>query len=383
MHSVVKRGALYWDRDLIPEDVYPRRIAMIQSRIEAAGDDAWILVGDVIRHGPVVYATNFMPRVRSALVFIPVQGAPTLFANISLRDVPAARTITNVEDIRPFSRLPKDLTTFLVDKLPQGGSIGLCGVDDCLPANDWFAIEEALPLIRWVPRDGTIALMRARKETFEIEAIRRSTALADLALDAARNVIKPGVSMRVVIAELDRQVRSQGAEDVRFLIASGPQVGTALQPVDDRILQSGDTALIYCAVQNQRYWGEAAQTYCIGTPSAKLEALHTRARSALDQLAIAISPGVASGTLATVASDALLSDHASASRFGFGNAIGLDAQEGVVIAPGAEATIEQDTVVALRIIVQTEDVGVAVTRTLLVGTQENSVLAHRDTLIIV
>lgn len=383
MHSVVKRGALYWDRDLVPEGVYPRRIAMIQSQIETAGDAAWILVGDVIRHGPVVYATNFMPRVRSALVFIPAQGPPTLFANISLRDVPAARTITNIEDIRPFSRLPKDLSTFLAERMPQGGTIGLCGVDDCLPANDWFAIEEALPLIRWVPRDGIIASMRARKEPFEIEAIGRSTALVDLALDAARELIKPGVSMRIMVAELERRVRSRGAEDVRFLVASGPEVGIALRPVNDRILQSGDTVMIYCAVQNQRYWGEAAQTYCLGMPSAKLKSLHLRAHSALDELAAAIRPGVATGTLVKVAADALQADHALAARYGFGNAIGLDAQEGIIIVPGADTTIEPDNVMALRLILQTGDGGVAVTRTLLVGTQGSSVLAHRDTLMIV
>ncbi len=374
MHSVVKRGALYWDRELSPEEVYPRRIAAIQSRMAAAGDDAWILVGDVIHHGPVVFATNFMPRVRSALVYIPATGAATLFANISLRDVPAARTITNIEDIRPFSRLPKELSTFLGEALPQGGTVGLCGVDECLPANDWFSIEQALPMISWVARDGIISAMRARKEAFEIEAVRRSTALADLALDAAQNLIKPGTSMRVVIADLDRQVRSRGAEDVRFLIASGPQAGSALRPADDRRLQDGDTVIIYCAVQNQRYWGEAAQTFCLGAPSTKLQDLHATAISALDTMATKIKPGVAAGAVA----DSIHGSQASATQYGLGNAIGLDVQEGVVIEAGASEVLEPDTVIALRIILHEDDQGVAVTRTLHVGATDSTLLAGRD-----
>jgi Xaa-Pro aminopeptidase len=383
MHSVVKRGALYWDRDLIPESTYPRRIAAIQSRIHAAGDAAWLLVGDVIRHGPVVYATNFMPRVRSALVYIPAQGAPTLFANISLRDVPAARTITNIEDIRPFSRLPKDLATFLTEKLPHGSTIGLCGVDDCLPASDWFAIEEALPLIRWVARDVVIAAMRTRKDAFEIEAIRRSTALADLALDAAREVLKPGQSMRVVMAELDRRVRSRGAEDVRFLVAGGPQVRVALRPVDDRILQDGDTVMIYCAAQNQRYWGEAAQTYCLGTPSARQKALHARALSALDRMAAAIKPGIDAASIDAMASRELQADDASAARYGLGNAIGLDAQEGIVIASGVSTAVEPDTVIALRVILHVPEGGVAVSRSLHVGAEGCAPIAGRASLMTV
>jgi Xaa-Pro aminopeptidase len=190
MHSVVKRGALYWDRDLCPASAFTNRIAAIQERITTHRDAAWLLVGDVIRHGPVVYATNFMPRVRSALVFIPANGAPTLFANISLRDVPAARLITDVEDIRPFSRLPKDLSSFIAERLPQGGVIGTCGVEDCLPANDWWAIDESLPLVEWAPRDGEIATMRAAKDAFEVAAIQRSMDLANLGLDAAPDLLR-------------------------------------------------------------------------------------------------------------------------------------------------------------------------------------------------
>ena len=39
LHSVVKRGALYWDRALLPEDAYRARLARLQAQIVAAGDD--------------------------------------------------------------------------------------------------------------------------------------------------------------------------------------------------------------------------------------------------------------------------------------------------------------------------------------------------------
>ena len=45
MHSVVKRGALYWDRDLCPASAFTNRIAAIQERITTHGDAAWLLVG--------------------------------------------------------------------------------------------------------------------------------------------------------------------------------------------------------------------------------------------------------------------------------------------------------------------------------------------------
>ena len=133
MHSVVKRGALYWDRTLLPPQGYEARIARLQAQIAAAGDDAWLMMGDVERHGPVVYATNFMPRVRSALALVPRQGAPVLLANISTRDIPAARTITFVEDIRAFGKISKDLLALMAERFPSAARIGLCGVSAAMP----------------------------------------------------------------------------------------------------------------------------------------------------------------------------------------------------------------------------------------------------------
>ena len=383
MHSVVKRGALYWDRDLSPASAFANRVAAIQQRIASHGDAAWLLVGDVIRHGPVVYATNFMPRVRSALVFIPAQGAPTLFANISLRDVPAARLITDVEDIRPFSRLPKDLSSFIAERLQQGGVIGTCGVEDCLPANDWWAIEEALPLIAWAPREPEINAMRASKDAFEVAAIRRSMSLADLALDAAPALLRQRMSMRVVIAELDRLVRNQGAEDVRFLIATGAQTTQALRPVDDSTPKSGEPVLIYCAVQNQRYWGEAAQTYAMGEASEALKALHAKALGAIEAMAARIQPGARPSEIADIAADKLQSDHAAAASYGLGGGIGLDASEGFSITQQQAGAIEANATIALRVILHTRDGGVAVTQGLHASNQGAHQFSRRDQLIVV
>ncbi len=383
MHSVVKRGALYWDRELSPPQTYVDRIAAIQKRIASHGDAAWLLVGDVVRHGPVVYATNFMPRVRSALVFIPAQGDPTLFANISLRDVPAAQTITDIADIRPFSRLPKELSTFLEERMPKGGTIGTCGVEDCLPASDWWAIEEALPLISWRPRDAELTALRARKDAFEVAAIERSMALANLALDAAPDLLRQGLSMRVVIAELDRMVRSEGAEDVRFLVATGAQAKESLRPVDDAIPKSGDQVLIYCAVQKQRYWGEAAQTYAMGAPNDAQHAHHAKAHRAMQAMTAAITQGVHATAIAAIAAEVLQDDYASASRYGLGGGIGLDASEIFEISAKDESIVEAGATVALRVVLHGAVGGVAVTCSLHLSEQGTRVLGHRDSLIVI
>lgn len=366
LHSVVKRGALYWDRDLLPPRAYEQRYAELQARIAARGDDAWLLVGDVNRHGPVVFATNFMPRVRCAMAYIPRSGPPTLFGNISSRDIPAARTITWVDDIRAFSRLPQGLVPFLKERLPGGGRIGTCGVDACLPASDWWSIEEQLPELTWVAREGEIAALRACKQSWEIAAIARAAASADDALAEAGSRMRAGASMRSVVADLDRKVRMLGAEDVRFLVASGPQSGAGLHPVDERVLGRGDCILLYCAVQQQRYWAEAARTFVLGPAAAALRALHDRADAALATMMHDARAGAGVASLVESARG-LLGEGTGAEIYGLGNGIGLDLAEGPALHAGAPGRLQTDMTLAVRVILHGRDHSVAIARTLRVS----------------
>lgn len=378
-HSVVKRGGLYWDRALLPQQMYARRIELLQARMAAAGDDAWLMFGDVQNHGPVVWATNFMPRVRSALAYVPRQGAPSLFANISTRDIPAAKTITWVDDIQAFQRLPKSLGDFIGERHPGGAQIGHCGIDQSMPVTDWRAIEQALASCKLAARDRDFQGLREVKDQCEVAAIGKSAGFADLALTEAASRIQAGRSLRAVIAELDRAVRCQGAEDVRFLVAAGADAGVALAPVSDRVLAAGDTVLIYVAVQNQRYWAEAARTYFIGTADPALLELHSRAQQALDAMTASARPATQIGSIAGSARAALGEAASAAGRYGYGNAIGLDADEAPVISGASGGRLVEGSTLALRVITHAGGRGVALARTVHVTAQGAVALGSGDT----
>lgn len=374
MHSVLKRGGLYWDRDLLPPDGYQTRYKRLQAAVAASGDEAWLFFGDVERHGNVVYATNFMPRVRSALAFVPKSGAPVLLANIGLRDVPAAKTITWVDDVRPFGRLPKDLIALLEEKGLSRSPIGVCGFDDQLPVVDWEAIAKGLPLVRWNNRDAEAKTLRASKETWEIETIRRAGAMGDKALAFAPSVLKPGTSMRQAIAAIDRKVRELGAEDAHYLVASGPQAGISLRPVDDRALASGDTVVVSMMVQFQRYWSETARTFVLGKTSPALSALYNSALITLDALRGGVRAGLDTSAIVGAAEKALQNPALAriAAGYGFGHGIGLDIEEGPQLA-GSKTGIPSQATLALRTVLHANGQGVAVAQTVL--TQTNDVMS--------
>lgn len=369
MHSVLKRGGLYWDHSVLPAEAYQQRMALIQEAVRASGDSAWLLFGDVERYGMVTFATNFMPRVRSTMAFVPAEGPPVLFANIGKRDVPAAKTITWVEEIVPFGRLPGDLIKFLEARALASARIGLAGFDASIPVTDWEAIAKGLPNVVWSSRDDSLWSMRASKSQWEVDAIARSARIGDDALAQAPAVLKPGVTMRAAIAAIDRRARSAGAEDVRYMVASGPQAAHALRPVDDRILAAGDTVLIYAAVGAQRYWAETARTFVLGKASVTQHALHTKAGRILAAIRQASGVGASYAAVAAAAGPG--------SPYGLGNAIGLDACETPLVASGVTASLAHNATLAIRAILHEQGAAAAVAQTIVAvnggATEINSV----------
>ena len=368
LHSVLKHGGLFWDRTLTTPDACAQRFRRVQQAAAQSGDDAWLVFGDIERHGNLVFVSNFLPRVRSALVFVPRDGAPTLLANIGLRDVPAAKTITWIDDVRPFGRLPKEVIGLLEQQGLKTGRIGTCGFDESLPITELDAIEKGLPGVHWTARDEQIGQLRATKEEWEIAAMRRASDMADTALASAPKLLHPGADLRRVIAAIDLQARSRGAEDARYLIGIG---AGNLRPVDDRTLAAGDVVTLYMTIEAQRYWAETARTFVLGAADGKLKALFNRGEQALAAMSAATRAGTAAADVAR-ASKAALADETlyhAARTYGLGNGIGLDSQEGPAVSETASGVLAKNATLTTRIIVQSEGVGIALSQTVIARTQ--------------
>jgi Xaa-Pro aminopeptidase len=368
MHPVLKRGGLFWDRDLLPAEAYDKRFQRIQRQVAQSGDDAWLVYGDVERYGSLAYFSNFLPRTRSALALAPRAGAPSLLISVGARDVPAAKTLTWVDDVRPFTRLPRTLAALIEEKGLSQSKLGLVSVEELLPIKEWSEITKALPRIETRNRTSELAVLRAEKDAHELRAIRQSARVVESGLKAFAAALKPGVPMRAAAAQCERAIRAGAAEDVRLMAASGEQTGQALRPIDDRILQAGDIVMLYVAAEVQRYWAEAARTFVIGRANDAVRRLALQGTAALAVLRDVAKPGAQVGA-AAVAAQNVLGDPAfrkSALAYGFGNGIGLDTDEAPLIAPGATGVINDNAALAIRAMGHFGGIGYAAGETILI-----------------
>jgi Xaa-Pro aminopeptidase len=369
MHPVLKRGGLFWDQDLLPPTCYAERLTRIRSLITESGDDAWLLYGDVERYGHVAYASNFLPRTRSALALIPASGEPAILVNVGLRDVPAAKTLTFIEDVRPFGRLAPAVHALIIDKGLTKGRLGLVGIEDSLSLGEWNEINAGLPDVQWQTRTAEAARLRVNKDHWELAALRRAARAVADALDRVPSFLRPGLPTRALAAAVDRELRRAAAEDVRILVAGGPQCGLSLRPPDDRVLQEGDTVMLYAAAEVQRYWAEAARTYVLGPASPARLALAEQAAAALAAMRSAAVPGTLVSKIHMNA-DSLLDDaalRASAKAYGYVNGIGLDLEEAPLIGPQGDERLIENTTLALRVIGHSNRHGIALGQVIAVG----------------
>ena len=380
MHSVLKHGGLFWDQAITTPSSCAKRFKRVQQAVAESGDDAWLVFGDVQRHGNIAFVSNFLPRVRSALVFVPRKGAPVLLANIGLRDVPAAKTMTWIDDIRPFGRLPKDLAALIDQQGLKSARLGTCGFDVSLPVSEWEAIEKALPQVRWASRDEQIGQLRAAKDAAEIAAMGRAADIAATALEVAPDVLRPDANLRQAIAAIDLAARRQGAEDTSYMIGIG---GASLRPVTDRKLLSGDVVTLYMTVQSQRYWAEAARSFVLGAADGQLRTLFARGQDVMAAMAAETCAGATAAELARAAKATLGDDalYAAAQSYGLGNGIGLDCEEGPTVSETDRSFLGQNSVLATRFLVQRGGMGIGLTQTLVTRTKGCEAIVTPATLI--
>lgn len=358
---MLKHGAMFWDDALLPRSIFLQRFDALQKAIARSGEDAWLIYGDAQEYGDLAFVSHFLPRLRSAVALVVKDEPPTLMASIGSRDIPATKELTWFEDVRPYWQLPPELIRLVRDRGLEKAKIGTVGTTELLPIAEWDAISAELPDVRWIARDAAFRELREAPDGTRHRAILSAARVLDDAFAAAKTSLRAGVTIRRATALIDRAARLAAAEDVRILVATGPQCGVALRPVDDRTPEAGDAIMLYVAVEVQRHWASAARTYVLGKAAPALLDLCDRARKALAGMKVELHLGrrcadVAAAAEAAIAAPSLIE---SARSYGLGHGIGLDLEEPPTISVRSNEIIGDDVHLALDIVLHHDGIGIA------------------------
>jgi Xaa-Pro aminopeptidase len=343
----------------MPEEEYRGRLEVVRQQMERQGLDALVIYGDNYSFADLCYLTNYFPKVRGGIAVVPRNGAISLLLNIGSRDVPFAKTLTWIEDVRASNQVGADGAKLLKEKGFEKARLGLVDSGQGFPLPQLEEMKSALPQVTWQNLHSLFQPIRLRKTARELAAMGEAgRLLSEICQDAAA-VIKPGRKEYEIVADIDRLARDKGAEDIRILAGE-----KRLNPPSFKQAASiGTHWAVYFAVQHERYWAEAGRTYVLSSES-KLQSAYQKAREIVAQMAAQLKPGNSVKAIEETARKQLGEFYAAASNYGLGNGIGLNQWEAPFLnedearqvgSPAVGATeLDDNMTLALRVAFETE-----------------------------
>jgi len=358
-HSVLKRGCSTWDPAQVPQAEFQARLDALRREMARRNLDALVIYGDNYSFGDLCYLTNYFPKVRGGIAIVPRDGAISMLLNIGSRDVPFAKTLTWVEDVRASNQVGSDGAKMIQEKGFETAKIGLADSGHGFPLPQLEDLRSALPSVNWQNCDDIVAPLRLTKTARELAAMDEAGRLLNEVYAGAAGFIKPGRKEYEIVADIDRLARDKGAEDIRILAGE-----TRLNPPSFRQAASvGSHWALYLALQHERYWAEAGRTFILADDAHRI-ASYKRAQEVVASMAKQIKPNGAMAAVDETARRELGECYANAALYGLANGLGLnqweapflndsDAREVGAATVGA-TTLTENMTLALRAIIQSE-----------------------------
>jgi Xaa-Pro aminopeptidase len=268
-------------------------------------------------------------------------------------DAPEARTIctipTVVGYVFPRERLVAKMIKLAGLKKPNIRRIGV--EMDFILARDHAFIMKAFPDAEIVDVTPIVDRMRSVKSSDEISKMKISASIADSAMEAALNAVKPGVTEFEIAAEAEYVMRKLGSERPAFgtFVASGKRTLLAHPHASRRTIQPNDPVVIDLGATWEGYASDLCRTTFAGKPSENQKAFLRVVLQAQEAAASVLRDGSVAGDVFNAAHDIFLKHDLG--RFlpdDIGYGVGLRQSEFLpIIERNSTAILRENMVVAL------------------------------------
>jgi Xaa-Pro aminopeptidase len=224
---------------------------------------------------------------------------------------------------------------------------GAYAVSDSTWALHVLGLQRALPGSRLVAFSDALPMLRAVKDSAEVERLAAAGAAADAAFTDVLRVLFAGRRETEVAADLDRFLREHGHEQVDFtLVCSGPNGADPHHEADDRVIEPGDMIVLDFGGLRAGYGSDTSRTVLVdgGTDEralAEQREVHEVVRRAQQAGVDAVRPGATCQDVDRAAR-AVITDAGYGEQFVHrtGHGIGTTTHEPPYMVEGEERPIE-------------------------------------------
>ncbi|MFE0253832.1 aminopeptidase P family protein [Streptomyces sp. NPDC059010] len=171
---------------------------------------------------------------------------------------------------------------------------GRFGVSDNAWAMHLLALQKALPGTSYASLTDALPMLRAVKDTAEVELLAAAGAAADATFEEIRKVPFGGRRERDVAADLAGLLRDFGHAQVDFtIVASGPNGANPHHEAGHRVIERGDMVVLDFGGLRDGYGSDTSRTVHVGEPTDEERRVHDLVREAQEAGFRAVRPGVA------------------------------------------------------------------------------------------
>ena len=351
------------DHPVIPREEYPLRWKKVQQILKDQDLDLILAYADDRATYGTAYGRYFadMPvHFENVLVLFAKDRDPVLlvgpetdgYAQLrsTIRDIRVLAEFSAEDEDYPFSTVIP-LQQIVADVATKADRIGLAAKVH-MSATLYEAILAALPGAEFVNVDESMSVIRGIKTPAEIEVIRYAYKIADLGMEAAIRVIRPGITEREVAAEAEYVMRKAGCEGygIDTMVASGVNTDHIIARTTMRVIEENDVVCLTIAPRYEGYHGACARTVVVGEPGEKFRSALKASITAQETCAAHLFPGNVGSEVEQLGRNVM-------EQAGYGknfmysglHSVGVTEFEPPILGPSSTAKIQENMVISIDI----------------------------------
>lgn len=343
-----------------------RRIRRVQDLLREADIDLLLATPSA----DLVHLIGYRGHVseRPTLLAVPAEGRPVIVLprlEAPRLAAPSTMSVESYEETEdPYA---------VVARVLGGRTPARVAISDQAWATVLLGLQRLYPSARFEAAGLLLRALRMRKETDELELLRRAADAVDRAFDVIIRSPFAGRTEHQMAELISGAVGDEGLDTAGWgpIVASGPHSASPHHMTGDRVIEDGDAVILDYGGALQGYQADTTRTVHVGRPNADFEQAYRVVREAQEAAVQAVRPGVPAEQVDAAARDII-------SRAGYreyfvhrtGHGIGLDTHEepyivqgnALVLEPGMTFSVEPGVYLPGRFGVRIEDI-VAVTET--------------------
>lgn len=254
------------------------------------------------------------------------------------------------ENVKDFEIVISSFSEFydkIVATLKKFGA-NTVGYEETMPVGDFQEFKAALKDFKLKPAGAIIDAKRAIKTDEEIGFIKTAQGIAERALQKAMSHVKPGMTERELMAEINYEMIMGGAEKYSFetITAFGANSAQPHHHPSDKKLEKDEVILVDMGAKYMGYCSDMTRTFCLGDPCEQLLSVYDIVKEAQEYAIKFIKAGMTCND-----ADALAREYISANGYadnfghGFGHGVGIDIHESPRVGNGTHIVLVPNMVI--------------------------------------